>query len=102
MTDGDLESSAGTDGERLVRRLGAWAAIVGPTVFVVTFTVEGWLRPDYNAAAMFVSALSLGSSGWIQVLNFVVVGLSFLAFARGVSVGRPSGLMEARPRARAT
>jgi hypothetical protein len=58
---------------------------------VVTFTIEGWLRPDYSATAMFVSALSLGSGGWIQVLNFVIVGLSFLAFARGVAARLPTG-----------
>ena len=63
-------------------RLGAWAGILGPTLFVVTFTVEGCLRPGYASARMFVSALSLGPRGWIQVLNFVVVGLSFLALAR--------------------
>jgi len=57
----------------------------------VTFTIEGWLRPGYSAASMFVSALSLGSSGSIQVLNFGVVGLSFLAFARGLAAQLPAG-----------
>jgi hypothetical protein len=90
MTGHDLERSD-VRGARLVRRVGAWAAIVGPTIFVVTFTVEGWLRPDYSATAMFVSALALGSSGWIQILNFVIVGLSFLALARGVAARFPTG-----------
>lgn len=76
---------------RLVRRLGAWAGIVGPIIFVVIFTVEGCLRPGYEPTAMFVSALSLGSLGWIQILNFVVVGLSFLAFARGMAAQFSTG-----------
>jgi hypothetical protein len=27
------------------RRRGGWAGVIGPAVFVATFTVEGWLRP---------------------------------------------------------
>jgi hypothetical protein len=94
MAGDDVEPSPRTDAERgarLVRRLGAWAGLVGPTLFVATFTIEGWLRPGYSAIAMFVSALSLGSRGWTQVLNFVIVGLSFLAFARAVAAQFPAG-----------
>jgi hypothetical protein len=40
---------------------------------------------------MFVSALSLGPRGWIQVVNFVLVGLSFLALARGLAAQFPTG-----------
>src|ERR1019366_5827171 len=66
-------------------RPGAWAGIAGPTLFVTVFTIEGWLRPGYRPASMFISALSLGPRGWIQMANFVVVGLAFLLFARGVA-----------------
>jgi len=34
---------------------------------------------------MYVSELSLGPRGWIQIVNFVVFGLLFLFFARGVA-----------------
>jgi len=71
--------------------LGAWAAIVGPTLFVVVFTLEGWYRPGYEPAKMYVSALSLGPRGWIQILNFVVVGISFLLFARAIVAQFPNG-----------
>jgi Protein of unknown function (DUF998) len=66
------------------RRLAAWAGMIGPALFVTTFTVEGWLRPGYHPASMFVSALSLGSRGWVQIVNFVVLGALLFAFARGV------------------
>ena len=66
------------------RQLAAWAGMTGPALFVATFTIEGWLRPDYHAAGMFVSALSLGPRGWVQILNFVVLGALLLVFARGV------------------
>ena len=31
------------------RWLGAIAGMIGPALFVVTFTIEGWLRPGYRA-----------------------------------------------------
>src|SRR5215471_18412597 len=67
------------------RPLAAWAGMVGPALFVAVFTVEGWLRPGYNPLGMYVSELSLGPRGWIQVANFVVVGVLLLVFARGVA-----------------
>jgi hypothetical protein len=69
----------------------AWAGIIGPTLFVVTFTLEGWLRPGYEPLRMYVSELSLGSRGWIQIINFVVFGLLFLVFTRGVAAEFQSG-----------
>jgi hypothetical protein len=40
---------------------------------------------------MYVSALSLGPRGWIQVLAFVAFGASLLVFAWGVAAAFPSG-----------
>jgi uncharacterized protein DUF998 len=67
------------------RELGAWAGMIGSALFVAIFTVEGLLRPGYDARSMFVSALSLGSRGWIQIVNFLVTGALFLLFAWGVA-----------------
>jgi hypothetical membrane protein len=69
----------------------AWAGIIGPVLFIATFTVEGWLRPGYNPRAMFISALSLGPRGRIQIVNFIVFGALFLLFARGVAAAFPEG-----------
>jgi hypothetical membrane protein len=73
------------------RRLGGWAGVIGPTVFVAVFTIEGWLRPGYSPASTFVSALSLGPRGWIQIASFVVTGGCFLLFARGLAAQFPDG-----------
>jgi hypothetical protein len=59
--------------------------MIGPTLFVAIFTLEGWLRPGYEPRGMFVSELALGPRGWIQVVNFVVLGALFLVFTRGVA-----------------
>src|SRR5215204_6259154 len=60
--------------------------MIGPALFVTVFTIEGWLRAGYHPREMFVSELSLGPRGWIQIGNFVITGLLLLIFARGVAV----------------
>ena len=59
----------------------AWTGLAAPIVLVGVFTIEGALRPGYSALAMYVSALSLGPRGWIQITSFVVTGALVLAFA---------------------
>jgi len=63
----------------------AWAGILGPMLFVAIFTIEGWLRSEYEPTRMYISELSLGSRGWIQNSNFIVFGLLFLMFTRSVA-----------------
>lgn len=68
--------------------------VVGPGLLVVLFLIEGAIRPDYDPKRVFVSQLSLGDQGWLQIANFVVSGLLIVAFAFGlrrvVSSGRAS------------
>jgi hypothetical protein len=73
-------------------RLAAWAGIIGPPLFVGIFTIEGWLRPGYEPLKMYVSALSLGPRGWIQIANFVVFGVLLLVFTRGVAAEFQDGI----------
>jgi hypothetical protein len=63
----------------------AWAGVVGPALFVIIFTLEGWLRTGYEPARMYISELSLGSGGWIQNANFIIFGVLFLVFTRRVA-----------------
>ena len=44
-------------------RVGAWSALFGSAVYLCVFTIEGCLRPGYDAASMFISELSLDSLG---------------------------------------
>jgi hypothetical protein len=66
-------------------KISIWAGMIGPMFFVTVFTLEGWFRPGYNSLGMYVSELSLGSRGWIQIVNFIVFGLLFLIFTRAVA-----------------
>src|SRR4051812_15706279 len=67
-----------------------WAGIIGPVLFVSLVVIEGRLRVGYDSREMYISALSLGPRGWVQILNFVISGLLFLVFARGVAAEAPS------------
>jgi hypothetical protein len=66
-------------------RIGAWAGLIGSVTFVAVFTIEGLLRPGYDPASMYISALSLGPRGWIQIANFMVAGALIVLFARGIA-----------------
>jgi hypothetical protein len=67
------------------RKLSAWAGILAPIIFVSVFTVEGALRNGYDPMRMYISALSLGNRGWIQISNFIVLGLLLFIFTLGLS-----------------
>jgi hypothetical membrane protein len=69
----------------------AWAGMVGAALFVLTFTLEGWYRPDYKPFQMFISELALGPRGWIQNWNSIIYGLLLLVFSRGVAAEFPNG-----------
>ena len=69
----------------------AWSGIIGPALFVAVFLLEGWIRPGYNSLAEYVSALSLGGRGWIQIINFVIFGTLLFGFTRAVATEFPNG-----------
>src|SRR4029077_1917619 len=73
------------------RRLALWAGIIGPALFVSVFLLEGALRPGYNALNTYVSALSLGPRGWVQITNFILFGGLLLVFTWAVAGQFPSG-----------
>jgi hypothetical membrane protein len=69
----------------------AVAGIAGPILFTVAFVVQGLLRPDYSPVAEPVSALAVGPNGWVQDVNFFVLGPLMLAYAVGLHLGvRPA------------
>jgi len=65
------------------RRLLA-CGVIGPTLFVVAFLIEGATRPGYDPGRVFVSMLSLGDQGWVQVVNFLISGALIVGFAVGL------------------
>ena len=66
-------------------RVAGWAGMIGSALFILVFTIEGWLRPGYDWRSTFISELSIGPRGWIQITNFIVLGILFLIFTWGVA-----------------
>jgi len=76
----------------IVLRLLLACGIVGPTLFIVTFLIEGATRPGYNSLVFTVSALENGPFGWIQIANFIVFGLFIGGFAVGLRKALVGGI----------
>ncbi|MQA91224.1 MAG: DUF998 domain-containing protein [Gemmatimonas sp.] len=57
---------------------------VTAAVFVAVLLAEGVRRPGYDPVYHTGSELSLGERGWVQIANFLQVGVGMLAFAAGV------------------
>lgn len=87
--------SSSVPGRAFARRrrvgLAAVAGMAGAVLFVSVFTVYGWLCPGYTPTSMFVSELSLGPYGWVQILNFVLTGALVVVFGRGLAAHFSSG-----------
>ena len=65
--------------------------VVGPPLFVAVFSLDGFIHPAYNPVTDFVSELSRGELGWLQVVNFLVFAGMMLMFAAGIRRGAPDG-----------
>jgi hypothetical protein len=58
-------------------------ALAGP-LFIVIALIQAFTRPGFEPRRHPLSLLSLGDLGWIQIANFVVAGLLFVACAVGL------------------
>jgi len=75
----------------MIKRLAPLLGIVGPVVFTLSFTVNGLLRPGYDPRRNYVSELSIGPHGWIQIASFMFLGLCLMGFAFGAYRLIPDG-----------
>lgn len=64
-------------------RKASWAGMLGTALFTLSFTINGFLRPDYNPVQRYVSELSIGPQGWIQMVSFMFLGVTILFSAFG-------------------
>ena len=71
--------------ESRLGRILLWCGVVGPAFFVVSFLVQGAVRPGYDPLRHPVSSLSLGGgAAWVQSATFLITGLLVIAFAVGL------------------
>ena len=65
-------------------RVSGIAGMLGPVIFVSTFLLDGLLTPGYSLIDRPISDLALtGTFGWIQDVNFAVLGILLILFALG-------------------
>ena len=64
----------------------ALAGFVGPVLFTVLVVLQGSLIPAYSHVSLPISALEAWPTGWIQRLNFWMVGFLNIAFACALHV----------------
>lgn len=79
----------GIPGDDMTILLGS--GIAGTGLFILTFLLDGATRPGYRPVRQPVSALALGSRGWVQTVNFVVSGLFITTSAAGLHQATGSG-----------
>ena len=65
------------------RRLLACGVVAGP-LFLVVALAQAFTRDGFDLSRHPISLLSLGDLGWIQIANFVVTGLLYVACALGM------------------
>ncbi|MGA8047164.1 MAG: DUF998 domain-containing protein [Dermatophilaceae bacterium] len=69
------------------------AGVASAVLFVAVLFIEGATRAGYNPKYHTGSELQLGDRGWVQIANFVQMGVGTAAFAAGVYrvLGTPAG-----------
>ncbi len=77
-------SAKGRGEQPTALRLLLACGVIGPLLFIAVFLIEGATRPGYSPWHHFVSSLSLGAQGWMQVASFVVCGTLAACFAAGL------------------
>lgn len=61
--------------------VGGVTGIIAPIIFVMLVVVQGLQHSDYSHTELPISALAAWPHGWVQSLNFLVLGTGVLAFA---------------------
>jgi hypothetical protein len=65
-----------------------WGGAGGPIVFTLVYTLDGLFLPGYDAIKRPTSDLSLGPNGWVQITNFLLLGILMLGLAFAVRSSR--------------
>lgn len=68
---------------RTTKMLAACGVVAGP-LFIVVAVAQMPLRPGFDPGRDAISLLSIGHLGWIQVVNFLVTGVLYVACATGM------------------
>jgi hypothetical protein len=86
-----MERRAWREGFSIMKRkLLGWGIVAGP-LFVVASLAQAFTRTGFDLGRHPISLLSLGSLGWVQIANFVVSGVLYVAGAVGLRAAMRPG-----------
>jgi len=68
------------------------AGIIAGPFFIMIALIQAFTREGFDWVSHPASLLSLGSLGWIQIANFVLTGLFYIAMAYGLKHVLSSGI----------
>jgi hypothetical protein len=91
LSEGDVTDTVPVP-RLLVRRL--WIVLAIGLLSLALTTIQGIVRPGYDAWHQAVSALSLGPGGWVQMVNLIGFGTAVLTTVptwRRILAGRKGG-----------
>lgn len=80
MSTGASLRAASEANTSLTRALLACGAVAGP-LFVIVGLTQAFTIPGFDLRRHYLSQLSSGDLGWIQIANFVIAGLLTIGFA---------------------
>jgi hypothetical membrane protein len=60
------------------------AGLVAPFPFIALVILQGFLQPGYSHVSQPISALAALPFGWLQNINFYLVGTLIIAYAVGL------------------
>jgi len=75
----------------MVKKIAPWAGMLGPALFTLSFILNGHLQAGYNPVQRYISELSIGPLGWIQITGFLLLGLCIVLFSLGLKACFPTG-----------
>lgn len=68
------------------------AGIIAGPFFIIVALLQAFTRAGFDLVRHPASLLSLGDLGWIQIANFVLTGLFFIACAVGLAQASMTGI----------
>ena len=75
----------------MLKKMAGLSGMIGTSLFTLSFTINGFLRPDYSPVQNYISELAIGPLGWIQIVSFLFLGVSIILFSFGIKATFPTG-----------
>jgi hypothetical membrane protein len=81
-----LSSLSSLERGKLTARWWPLAGVVGPILFIVVYTLAGFLRPGYSPVHQAISDLGVGPNAWLVDGCCIIMSLLLIGFAVGFAL----------------